>query len=547
MGNNKSSSSRSKKNQNFEKKQVQSQILDEDFLDYKPVVDILDDDEPIEYNFQKMGVGQNKQKYNLDKGLSLDVKTLHKHFQFNSSASQSIPVMVSVKTLDKTEDSPKTDLEAAKQDRLENRPNLDLVCVIDRSGSMSGNKIENVKKTLEYLLELLGENDRLCLIAFDSCVSRRCHLMKTNSSNKPNLIKIINEIHCHGGTNINSGMELAFRVLKERKYYNPVSSIFLLSDGQDGGADLRVRQSLEKHLSQECFTIHSFGFGSDHDGPLMNKICSLKDGNFYYVEKINQVDEFFVDALGGLFSVIAQEIIIDVELLLHSQYKKFFQNANVSKIYGDMWSVIKQDTQYRVQINQLLSGISKDFIFEITIPANNVERLEDFERNAEIVKATVSAIPVDPTYTTKVVKDNNLVLTLFTQNEKVAQDSEINDSVELNYLRVKASEAMDQAMKEAEQQKYESGQQILQSMIERFDKSHPKNKEKLQLIKKDLEECQQNAKPGVYESEGKFKMLMNMNANLKQQSRAIEKCDMYQNCLQQEMVSKVKAKKGLFQ
>lgn len=36
----------------------------------------------------------------------------------------------------------------------------------------------------------------------------------------------------------------------------------------------------------------------------MKSICKLKDGNFYYVEKVNQVDEFFVDALGGLFSVV---------------------------------------------------------------------------------------------------------------------------------------------------------------------------------------------------------------------------------------------------
>ncbi|KAL4437706.1 hypothetical protein ABPG74_012381 [Tetrahymena malaccensis] len=544
MGN-KSSSSPSNQNQNYQQNYFQPQLQEQSYPVSEPTK-INNDDEPIEQNFKKLGEGKNKQKYNLDKGLSLDIKTLHKHFQFSSSTNQSIPVMVSVKTLDKTEDAPKVEQEAVKQDSLENRPNLDLICVIDNSGSMSGEKIQNVKKTLEYLLELLGENDRLCLILFNSYATRLCHLMKTNNSNKPAFKEIINKINATGGTDINSGMELAFRVLKERKYQNPVSSVFLLSDGQDGSADLRVKQSLERHLPQECFTIHSFGFGSDHDGPLMNKICTLKDGNFYYVEKINQVDEFFVDALGGLFSVVAQEIIIDVELLLHSQYKKFFQNANVSKTYGDMWSVIKKDTSYRIQINQLLSGVSKDFIFEITIPANKVEKLEDFERNAEIVKASVSAIPVDPTYTTKVVKDSNLVLTLFTQNEKVAEDSEINDSVELNYLRVKASEAMDQAMKEAEQQKYESGQQILQSMIERFDKSHPKNKEKLQIIKKDLEECQQNAKPRVYENEGKFKMLKNMNANIKQQSRAVEKCDMYQNCVQQEMVSKAKAKKGSF-
>jgi len=49
---------------------------------------------------------------------------------------------------------------------------------------------------------------------------------------------------------------------------------------------------------------------------MMNSICELKGGSFYYVEKIDQIDEFFVDALGGLFSVVAQEVEIDVNLNL---------------------------------------------------------------------------------------------------------------------------------------------------------------------------------------------------------------------------------------
>jgi len=49
---------------------------------------------------------------------------------------------------------------------------------------------------------------------------------------------------------------------------------------------------------------------------MMSSICELKGGNFNYIEKINQIDEFFVNALGGLFSVVAQEVEIDVEINL---------------------------------------------------------------------------------------------------------------------------------------------------------------------------------------------------------------------------------------
>ncbi|KAL4512658.1 hypothetical protein ABPG72_020495, partial [Tetrahymena utriculariae] len=49
---------------------------------------------------------------------------------------------------------------------------------------------------------------------------------------------------------------------------------------------------------------------------------------------------------------------------------------------------------------------------------------------------------------------SNLVLTLFTENEKVAQDSEINDNVEFNYIRVKAAQAIEQAIKYADINQY---------------------------------------------------------------------------------------------
>lgn len=87
--------------------------------------------------------------------------------------------MVSVKTLDKTEQNTEEKHKSVKNTES-NRPSVDLICVIDNSGSMSGEKIENVKKTLNYLLELLGENDRISLITFNSSSTRLCKLLKIN-------------------------------------------------------------------------------------------------------------------------------------------------------------------------------------------------------------------------------------------------------------------------------------------------------------------------------------------------------------------------------
>jgi hypothetical protein len=64
----------------------------------------------------------------------------------------------------------------------------------------------------------------------------------------------------------------------------------------------------EKDLGN--FSIHSFGFGKDHDEKLMTNICSLKDGNFYFIKELATLDEAFCNALGGIISLAAKDVEI---------------------------------------------------------------------------------------------------------------------------------------------------------------------------------------------------------------------------------------------
>ena len=67
----------------------------------------------------------------------------------------------------------------------ESRAGIDLVCVIDVSGSMSSNgKIDLVKKTLSYLLTIMNNDDRICLIPFESNANVVINLKRTKNENK---------------------------------------------------------------------------------------------------------------------------------------------------------------------------------------------------------------------------------------------------------------------------------------------------------------------------------------------------------------------------
>ena len=70
---------------------------------------------------------------------------------------------------------------------MSQRPSVDLICVIDKSGSMGGEKIKLVRDTLMCLLELLKDNDRICLIEFASSARRLCPLTSVSEKNQAKL------------------------------------------------------------------------------------------------------------------------------------------------------------------------------------------------------------------------------------------------------------------------------------------------------------------------------------------------------------------------
>ncbi|RLN40902.1 hypothetical protein C2845_PM01G40490 [Panicum miliaceum] len=113
------------------------------------------------------------------------------------------------------------------------RAPLDLVTVLDVSGSMAGSKLGLLKRAMAFVIQNLRPSDRLSVVAFSSSAWRLFPLRKMTAFGQEQSLQAVNSLVANGGTNIAEGLWKAARVMEDRQARNPVSSIIILSDGVD--------------------------------------------------------------------------------------------------------------------------------------------------------------------------------------------------------------------------------------------------------------------------------------------------------------------------
>ena len=286
-------------------------------------------------------------------------------------------ISISVLKGDKLFDDKKTpfviNISSPQPSEEEKKCNADLICVIDISGSMDGEKIDLVKESLKILVEMMDKNDRLSLILFDNNASILFNLDYMNDNTKKDILKKIESIDARGGTNILSGLEKAVEILKKEKdktKENRVSSIILLSDGCDNYSnDIELAESLKKLTKglNLSFTLNTFGYGYDHDPKIMNKLANIRDGSFFLVEDYKKVAEYFVTVLGGCVSVISKKCVLNVKLLN--------KDCKIEKIFGadNLYSYELKPDYFNTTMLQFICGKEYTFVFEFIIDENSVK------------------------------------------------------------------------------------------------------------------------------------------------------------------------------
>ncbi|VAH33944.1 unnamed protein product [Triticum turgidum subsp. durum] len=211
------------------------------------------------------------------------------------------------------------------------RAPVDLVTVLDVSSSMHGSKLALLKQAMRFVIDILGPDDRLSVVSFSSRARRVTRLTRMSDAGKALCVRAVESLTARTGTNIAEGLRTAARVLDERRYRNGVSSVVLLSDGQDNYTPMRhaFGRGLPNYAAlvppsfartgtgagDRATPVHTFGFGNDHDAAAMHAVSEATGGTFSFIENEAVIQDAFAQCVGGLLSVVVQEARLAIQCL----------------------------------------------------------------------------------------------------------------------------------------------------------------------------------------------------------------------------------------
>ncbi|KAI3473396.1 hypothetical protein Pfo_031425 [Paulownia fortunei] len=305
------------------------------------------------------------------------------------AASESIPhfaVLVGIR-------APPSLSEDARQ--IQRAP-IDLVTVLDVSGSMLGSKLALLKCAVNFVIDNLGPSDRLSIVSFLTHARRIFPLCRMMEHGYYDAKRAVNSLLANGTTNIVEGLKKGVQVLEERHHQIPVSSIIFLSDGRDichcssqfhtFSDPTQPPQYLHLLPASICSSSRSMHLVLVQTMILlqMHAISDSSRCTFSFIESYEMVQDAFASCIGSLLSVVIQELHLMVRSASHGVEIKSIPSGRYAS------EISNQGSQGTITVKDLYADEEKGFLINLSVPIlTNAER-EESKRNTSVLDITCS-------------------------------------------------------------------------------------------------------------------------------------------------------------